>query len=119
MTIHSPELFLDNLWDWGFLDECFAPSKIKITDIDGLIERKGSFLLIETKLPNIEVPKGQAILFDALLKTGCFHILIIWGHRNQPEYRMFWGMKRKVPATVESIQEIVRRWYLLANQSKN
>lgn len=117
MTIHSPDIYAANIWDWGFLDECFSPSKIKITDIDGLIERNGHFLLIETKMPDIEIPKGQSILFDALLKTRCFHVLIIWGYRNKPEHRMFWGYSRKVPATEQSIKEIVKRWYTIANRN--
>jgi hypothetical protein len=115
MTIHSPDKYIENIWDWGFLDECFQPTRIKVTDIDGLIERNGRFLVIETKLPNVDIPKGQAILFNALVKTGYFHVLIIWGKRNQPEHRMFWGYSRKIPTSTENVIELVRMWFQLVD----
>lgn len=115
MSIHYMETYLDNLWDWGFLDDCFKPSKIKITDIDGMVERKGRFLLIETKLPDVEIPMGQKILFDSLIASHRFHVLIVWGKRNQPEHRMFWGYTKKIPTNTENLKEIVRRWYQSAD----
>lgn len=117
MSLHSPDKYIENIWDWGFLDVCFHPTRIKVTDVDGFIERNGLFLVIETKLPDVDIPQGQAIMFDSLIRTGIFQVLIIWGKRNQPEYRMFWGKGyEKRPTNTQEIIEIVRHWYKYANQ---
>ncbi len=39
MTIRSKEVFLQGLWDWAVLDGCFGNTRIRPTDVDGLIER--------------------------------------------------------------------------------
>ena len=73
MTIKNLEAFVENLWDWGFLDECFPGTRIRVTDIDGLVERNGHFLLIEAKSPGKDIPTGQRILFDRL-EIGRAHV---------------------------------------------
>lgn len=84
MTINNPQQYCNSLWDWGCLDGCFGVTRIKPTDIDGLIERNGYFLAIETKLPGVDIPQGQTIMFQGLIETGYFMILIVWGHPGRP-----------------------------------
>ena len=102
------------LWDWGFLDSCFDGTRIRITDVDGLVERREHFLLIEAKSSGAPIPQGQAILFNALIKNPNWHVLIIWGATNKPEDAQFWGRK-KFKADETKIQELVHRWYSMAN----
>ena len=104
------------LWDWGFLDECFGGTRIKVTDVDGLVERRGHFLLIEAKSIGAPIPKGQAIMFDALVEDPNWHVLIIWGDTNAPVEAMVWGNKQ-FEADEAKIQDVVRRWYSMANGS--
>lgn len=109
--------FVDNLWDWGFLDGCFGNTRVKVTDIDGMIERRGYFLILETKLPDVEIPKGQSILFDALVSTKRFRVLIIWGERNNPLYFQDWKRFKKTKCTEKDIQRFVQGWFKWATQS--
>jgi hypothetical protein len=115
MTINSPDDFFANFWDWAFLDQCFHPTKIKVSDGDGIVERNGLFLLLETKSPGVVIPTGQQRMFDALLKTGYFHVLVIWGRRNQPQEMQFWG-RRRTPADTASVVNAVRKWFLYADK---
>jgi len=63
-----------------------------IQDIDAIIERKGKFLIFETKNNGVEVPRGQEITLEQLLKLGKgnIHIMIIYG---------------KSPKTISAIEE--------------
>lgn len=79
--INHMDLLERSFWDYGL----FAPSGLRFSDIDGITEKKGRFLIIETKLPNVEILQGQSILFDQLLKTGKVTIFYLWGKINQPE----------------------------------
>lgn len=120
MTIHNLPAFIDGLWDWGFLDNCFFPTKIKITDIDGMVERNGKFLMIETKQPGVTIPVGQRIMFDKWIAAGN-SCLIIWGKQGIPPYKI---MYQTPTGTVEVsdvddtfIQFIVKWWFSIANDS--
>jgi hypothetical protein len=67
---------------FSWLEGCF-PRGILPTDIDGLSEINGHFLILENKpadvLRNGTVPKGQAYAYAKLIKLGCFTIFWI-GH---------------------------------------
>jgi hypothetical protein len=41
MTINKLDAYVAGLWDWVCLDGCFGDTKIRPTDIDGLVERRG------------------------------------------------------------------------------
>ena len=114
MTIRNKDNYMACLWDWGFLDDCFGGTRIKITDVDGLVERRGNFLMIEAKSPGAPIPKGQAIMFDKLVKDPKWNVLVVWGKPNEPEEAVVWGNK-KFNADAEKIKDVVRRWYEMAN----
>lgn len=125
MTIQDREAFFSNLWDWAILDGCFADSGIKPTDIDGFVERKGRFLILETKAPTTDLANGQRWAFEGLVKTGAFTIVIIWGHKNAPERLSMWTLhkgcvkRRKYPqANLEKLREVVTWWYDKANNGE-
>lgn len=120
MTInnpHGPNGYLDNLWDWSFLKPCFGGTKIEVSDGDGLVERNGSILWLETKAPGVEVKRGQAIMFDAFSqKPGCY-VLVIWGKPGAPVAMQLWGHDRQpVPASIELLQKRVSRWFAMADR---
>lgn len=114
MTIRNKKVYVASLWDWGFLDECFGGTRIRVTDVDGLVEHNGFFLLIEAKTPGKDVPVGQAILFDQLIKNDHWAVLIIWGAPSIPERVQFWG---RVPfeADADKVKSLVTRWYAYAH----
>jgi len=120
MTIRNKEWYKEQLWDWGFLDDCFKPTKIKVTDIDGFVERNGLFLVIETKSHDANIPFGQQIMFENMIKTGLFTVLIIWGEANQPEKAKIFT--RKIiklfnPADENIIRLLVEKWFNYANNN--
>lgn len=113
MTIKNPEKFVAGLWDWGCLDNCF-PGKIKVTDIDGLVERKGHFLVLETKSPGVPIPLGQQIMFKNLQRSGLFTIVVVWGNTNQPqEMQVYYSngkVSEKKPANMATFKQVVSWW---------
>lgn len=122
MTIHNPTAFMEGIWDWGFLNQCFFPTTIKVTDIDGFVERNGKFLMIETKQPNVAILTGQKRMFDAFVAAGnaC---LIIWGKQKQPPYRLLYmtpfGDNEMLGASEVHIQMFVQLWFVTVNQGTN
>lgn len=114
MTIQNMKAFIEGTWDWGILDDCF-PGGMKIGDIDGLFERKGNFLVFETKQPGVPIKKGQQITFDNMIKTGLFTVILIWGTKNNPvEIQVMYPkgkVSQKKPATIEDLKNIVSWWY--------
>ena len=118
MTINNPAAFCASLWDWQCLDGCFGETLIKPTDIDGLIERNGKFLALETKLPNVPIHDGQRITFRALVNTGYFSVLFIWGHPGKPEAGELWHLGESYPHSsmdMDKLREIVERWFHYAD----
>ena len=83
-NIRDGDDFEGSWWDWTPYNECFKPTKIRISDIDGVVERNDYILFFETKRPNANVTDGQRFLFDTLIKIPNCNVLIIWGERNKP-----------------------------------
>ncbi len=87
-------------------------------DLDGLIERRGRFLVIETKLPGVPIPVGQEITLKALMNTGWMTVLVIWGHPGRPEMCELWHEQRVYaydPCNIDKLRAIVSRWYAWAD----
>jgi hypothetical protein len=119
MTIQNKKAFLDALWDWGFLDECFARG-IRISDIDGAVERNGHLLFIEAKPLGKQLSTGQSIMFSQLASNG-FTVLILWGECNKPVEMMIWiphqaNPLKKRDADEAKVKEFVRKWFTWADQ---
>lgn len=128
MSIHNKTLFMDNLWDWGFLQRYLGGFGISPTDIDGMIERNGHILLLEAKSPGVPIPLGQKIMFDHLVNATCPHcsadcglwdVVVIWGKPNQPEQMQMWRTQNApVAADLAAVQALVGEWYGRACLSK-
>lgn len=117
MTINNPEAFCNGLWDWAILDGCFG-GNIKPTDIEGFVERKGKFLVLETKALNVAIPEGQRRTFEALSRVGCFTIFVIWGKRNEPERLAIWssaGYHGVCQIDLSGFRNYCSRWYQWAD----
>lgn len=121
MTIQDKEAYMAGVWDWAILDGCFGDTKISPTDIDGMAERKGKFLVLETKRVGASIPTGQQLTFNALRDTGLFTIIIIWGEQNKPEaieilYPAPHPVKDKYSANIEELRRVVSGWYRYADK---
>jgi hypothetical protein len=118
MTINNIETFIMALWDWAFLNVCFRPTKIRVSDIDGVVERKGRFLFLETKPWDKEVSRGQQIMFDGLSRLPGVDVLVIWGKPNEPQAMQHWGETDVLMADEKAVISFVRNWFLRANQAR-
>lgn len=85
-TIKHPDTFLtspssgfDGVFDWSFTAGCFGKGKITPMDFDGVIERKGNFLVFETKGVGVPVPQGQIYTYQSLYKLNIATIVFIEG----------------------------------------
>ena len=67
----------DGIFDWDFLLPAFAGTKIMPMDIDAIVERKGRFLIIETKESGKSIPQGQEITLKSLLNLGKGAVLVL------------------------------------------
>ena len=122
MTIKNPEAFIAGVWDWGILRGCFGETKIEPTDIDGLVERKGKFLIIEAKAPSANLQVGQEITFEALRQTGLFTIIVVWGETNKSSRIEVWTREGKFPirtSGLKTLRKIVAKWFLAADNGLN
>lgn len=122
MTINNLAVFVGSLWNWKFLERYLGGS-IAPSDIDGIVERNGQFLILEGKSRGTPIPKGQKIMFENLLNTGLCTVVILWGEPNKPEKMMAVShdFKKVVinPASEKDIQEYIGKWYRKAcEQSK-
>lgn len=109
MTIRDLDKYVARLWNWAFLDNCFGATRIRVTDLDGLVEHHDCFLFIEAKGIGAQVPRGQQRLFNALKRRGDA-VLILWGDPGEPRL-MSWWPKPSRPCTTEEVQAEVSRWF--------
>lgn len=105
--------WLKTMPDWGFLDDCF-PGRIRMGDMDGVVERHGFLFLAEWKGPGVPLPKGQQIMFSNLCRRGNT-IAVCWGDVTAmaPEkVRLFHDSKDSEigSPTQDKLREIARRW---------
>jgi hypothetical protein len=122
MTIQNAKLYMEGIWDWDILKGCFGDTKIEPTDIDGFVERKGKFLVLETKKPGVKINQGQWFTFNALINTGVFTVVIIWGLQNMPEeiqvlYPLPKRPTEKKKGNIDDLRNIVSWWFKYANTS--
>ncbi len=106
--------YLSTIWDWTTYNDCFNPTKIRMTDIDGFVERHGQFLLIETKRPGAKIPMGQNIMFNSMVDTGIFTVVIVWGKTNKPERAMVMrhaSQPHEAPCNTDGLKRIIKSWF--------
>lgn len=120
--INNPEKFLAGFWNWSFLDECFE-GKIKMSDLDGIVERRGHFFVLETKQNGVTVPAGQRIMFENMAKTGLITVVILWGKQNETEQMQVYYPNCAAPtpikvATNEDVQRVAKWWSYTVDDTK-
>lgn len=126
-NLRSKEKMLESIWEWDFLNGCFLRG-IKVGDVDGIVECSGVFLVLETKNPGAPQPVGQRFLYEAMVKTGLFTVIYIWGKVNKPEAMEIlspevWGERGGIktqtsPTDEKHLQAIVKSWFTKANRRK-
>lgn len=105
--------------NWSIFNECFRPTKIRVTDVDGLVERNGQFLFIEVKQRK-SIPQGQQILFKKLTHNAPhISVLVLYApgagqDMNIQAYTVFRAgqMKHEWTETdTKQIQGFITQWF--------
>lgn len=115
--IRNPQAYEDGQWDLDIFEGCFG-GRIKASDIDGVVERKGHVLFFEFKSPGREVDTGQDLLFRALQRPANQHVIVVEGRRHSPVRYAFWGdegPKGWTKCDLKSLRKRVASWYRWAN----
>jgi len=106
-------------------NEKFSPS-----DIDGICERNGQFLVMEWKRPKDDsyegekVSYGQQRLLQSLAAKEGFIVIIVYGHTdNEMKVDKFFRVQPKGPcipmgAGTEMFKKFYQQWYELADGYK-
>lgn len=127
-NIRNMEKFIDAIVDWAPLNDAFRGA-VRISDIDGIVERRGHFAIFEQKSEGAPIPMGQNILLDQLVSGvpcgDCRHItpsfwtvFILFGDLEDPsklEIRRTVGTVR-LDVSYSRVFEIVRFWDCCARQ---
>lgn len=111
------------LWDWTPFNSCFGDSGIRISDIDGIVERNGLFLMLDGKRigrrGERDISDGQRRLYLRFAEKGG-HVLVFHG---QPPRTVEWLRQwlpggefvRERPCSLDGLRGIVADWYIWAN----
>ena len=97
----------------------FVPS-----NVDGIAERNGNFLIMEWKRNGEKVSEGQKRLLQALAATPRFMVVIIYGNTdNGTVIDAYWqltseGKAFKAGTGFNSFKEWYRLWYTIADGDK-
>ena len=97
----------------------FMPS-----NVDGIAERNGHFLVMEWKRPNEKMSEGQKRLLKAMAANPKFMVVVILGDTdNGVNIEGFWqitsdGKFLKSGINFESFKEFYRLWYEIADGYK-
>lgn len=82
--------YKSRLPDWGILDGCF-PRGIKPSDVDGIVEINGWFLMLEWKPLNGFLSTGQRLMFQNITANAPKgQALIIFGDKDVPSEIELW-----------------------------
>lgn len=109
------------MWDYSMLDGCFGDTKIRPTDVDGLIERNGHGLFIETKGRDVQsIPVGQMRTLEWMSIGLNQTVLVMFGEPNRPEraFALYPGGLRAdfVYVNADVIRDFVSRWFAWAER---
>jgi len=116
--LKSPPAGFDGVFDWSWTGGCFGNGLIKPMDIDGMVERRGQFLIFETKNVGVQIPQGQLITLKQLHSLRVFSVMIIHG-KTLPELCSCWYPNSHHKAELHGVDEArawVAKWYAWADR---
>jgi len=94
----------------------FLPS-----NVDGICERKGKFLVMEWKRENEQISKGQEYLLKAFAKMPNFIVIIIYGDTDdETVVHKYYLVNQDGSCTLagnsfEMLKQFYIQWYEMAN----
>lgn len=123
-NLRSHNNFINSHWDWTPFNPCFVTAsgqqtRIRISDIDGSVERNGHFLIMETKRPGEEMKEGQKRYLRASVRR-MDAVLVLHGHPNMPDKLFFYRPNTDQPQIINpcvlsDALRVVKGWFLWAD----
>lgn len=108
--------------DYGqFVGAIESNPKFCPSNIDGIVERKGSVLVMEWKRDNERVSEGQKLLLKALARLPRFTVFIIRGDTDKElKVGKFWQVEKSGKCVlagdgVDDFWHHYRSWYCVAD----
>lgn len=105
-----------------WFDDAF-PGKIGFTDIDGIVEINGHYLVLEWKSPHGVVTDGQRTMLERLPDE--FSVIIArgdpkTGHLNSVTFRVFgtWTHYKYGEFTLSDMKSWIKKWAAWAKQQE-
>lgn len=117
-NIRDISLYTAQLWDWSILNGCFGETKIRVTDVDGMVERNARFLFFETKQSGITIPRGQMRAYENLMRRGGAVFFVVWGQPGHPEAVQVTtqhGTTPIQPCDLRGLRVLTNRWFRKAD----
>lgn len=115
----------DGVFEWDFLLPAFAGTRIQPMDLDFVVERRGRFLVQETKASGVPLPQGQILTFERLLDTGIFTLFLVQGKtRDDVSALSICTHDIRIPDTTErmidwrGLLHYTSRWFAWADNQK-
>lgn len=113
----------DGVFEWDFLLPAWAPTIIEPMDLDGVVERRGYFLVFETKEDGAPIKDGQRITLEAFVKTGKVTVFVLWGKTAETirRFDVWWldknGTVRKEShiGDADDVTKLATRWFQWAS----
>lgn len=106
--------------DYGFMKGAIPDNpNFMPSNIDGIIERNGSFMVLEWKRPKEKISKGQERLLKALAQNGIAVVIICGDTDNGLNFDHCWILNAKGECevkytTYKDFLEYYKFWYELA-----
>lgn len=121
------------LWSFGMLKGCFGDTKRRPSDIDGLLDVNGHFLVLEGKdEKDGGLDQGQGRLFRNLRFPKSVASLIWWGNppegpidrlRYDPPVPLLVPQRGAVgmvhPASLDDLRDVVCDWHRWADAERS
>lgn len=116
MNLRDPEKYKDAAWDYSIFNDCFPGTKIRPSDIDFIVERKGHVLVIEFK-PSLDGLKdGQRYTLETLSRIPKFVVLFVVGEKNNPvAYWKVPNWNKRIPVDLSGMKNRMRKWFETVN----
>jgi len=116
-NLRNRDQYRDRAPDWSPLNACFGNSGIRPSDLDGMIERNGYFLFLESKpLDGVMFPKtGQRLALMRLDRMPGALVVVLRGWPG-PEMKIFtFRQAEQMTMTLPQVQCYVRGWFTWAS----
>ncbi len=99
---------------FGVFDDCF-PRRINFTDVDGLVEIGGHFLMMEWKGDGGSIKKAQHLVFQRFTSNPMNVVIIVHGDAETMSVQAFGYYFRgkyheAKTATLSDLKKWLRRW---------